>query len=73
MRTVQQNTEALAIANKQIGLEVNADNTEYMVMPRDEHAGQNNNITLGNRSFGRAEQLRYLENLIKNEIPFMKK
>jgi hypothetical protein len=32
MCTIQQNTEALAIASKQIGLEVNADNTEYMVM-----------------------------------------
>jgi len=32
MRTIQQNTEALAVARKPIGLEVNADNTEYMVM-----------------------------------------
>ena len=63
MRTIQQNTEALAVASKQTGLEVNVDNTEYMVMSRDEHAGQNNNITLGNGSFGRAEQFSYLENL----------
>jgi hypothetical protein len=59
MRTIRKNTEALAVANKQIGIEVNADNTEYMVVSRDEHAGQNNNIRLGNRSSGRAEQFRY--------------
>jgi hypothetical protein len=66
MRPIQQNKEALAVASKQIGLEVNASNAEYVVMSRDEHAGQNNNITLGNRSFGRAEQFRYLENLKKS-------
>ena len=44
--------------------EVNAEYTESMVMSRNEHAAQNNNITLGN-TFGKAEQFRYLENLKK--------
>ena len=33
------NTEALVVDSKKIGLEVNADNTKYMVMSRDQNAG----------------------------------
>jgi hypothetical protein len=33
------NTEALVVDSKKIGLEVNADNTNYMVMSRDQNAG----------------------------------
>jgi hypothetical protein len=37
--TIKKNTEALAIADKENGLEVNADTTKYMVMSRDQNAG----------------------------------
>ena len=33
------NTEALVVATKEIGLEVNADKTKYMVMSGDQNAG----------------------------------
>ena len=33
--TVKENTEALVVASKEIGLEVNADKIKYMVMSRD--------------------------------------
>jgi hypothetical protein len=33
------NTEALVVDSKKIGLEVNADNTKYMVMSQDQNAG----------------------------------
>jgi hypothetical protein len=32
IRTTKKNVEALAVASKEIGLEVNADETKYMVM-----------------------------------------
>ena len=32
IRTVKENAEALVVATKEIGLEVNADKTKYMVM-----------------------------------------
>ena len=35
--TVRKNTEALVIASKQIGLEVDAKKTKYMVMSRDQN------------------------------------
>jgi len=37
--TVKENAEALVAATRQIGLEVNADKTKYMVMSRDQNAG----------------------------------
>ena len=39
VQTVKKNTEALVVASKEIGLEVNADKTKYMVMPGDQNAG----------------------------------
>ena len=35
VHTVKKNIEALVVASKEIGLEVNADKTKYMVMSRD--------------------------------------
>ena len=37
---IKKNTEALVVACKETGLEVNADKTKYMVMSRDENAEQ---------------------------------
>ena len=36
---IKENAETLAVASKYIGLEVNADETKYMVMSRDQNAG----------------------------------
>jgi hypothetical protein len=43
IHTIRNNTDALLIAGKEIGLEVNAEKTKYMVMSRDQNAGQNGN------------------------------
>jgi len=37
--TLKKNTEALLVGSKEIGLEVNAVKTKYMVMSHDESAG----------------------------------
>jgi hypothetical protein len=44
LRTIRKNTEALIIASKEMGLEVNVEKTKYMVMSRDQNAGKNWNI-----------------------------
>ena len=49
--TVRKNTETLVMVSKEIGLEVNAEKTKYTVMSRDQNAGQNSNIQIGNKSF----------------------
>jgi hypothetical protein len=45
---------------KEIGLEVNAAKTKYMVMSQDQNAGRSHNIKIDNSSFERVEQLKYL-------------
>ena len=42
------NTAALLGASKETGLALNTEKTKCMVMPRDQHAGQNHNIKMGN-------------------------
>ena len=39
IHTVEKNTEAQVVASKEIGVEVNADETKYLAMSRDENAG----------------------------------
>jgi hypothetical protein len=39
VHTVKKNAEALVVATKETGLEVNADKTKYMVMSRDQNVG----------------------------------
>jgi hypothetical protein len=39
VHTVKENAEGLVVANKEIGLEVNADKTKFMVISGDQNAG----------------------------------
>jgi hypothetical protein len=39
VHAVKKNTEALVAAVKEIGLDINADKTKYVVMSRDQNAG----------------------------------
>jgi len=39
LHTVKENAEALVVATKETGLEVNADKTKYMIMSRGQKAG----------------------------------
>jgi hypothetical protein len=45
---------------KRRGLEVNAEKIKYMVISRDQNAGQNGNIHIRNKSFKTVEQFKYL-------------
>jgi hypothetical protein len=60
VQCVKENVEALVVANKEIGSEVNADKTKYMVMSRDQNAGRRRNIKIDNSSIVRVEEFKYL-------------
>jgi hypothetical protein len=63
---IKRKTEALVVASKEIGLEVNAKKTKYMVMSGDQNAGQNHNINIDNKSFERLEQFKYFGTAVTN-------
>jgi hypothetical protein len=47
VHAIKKNTEALVVATKEIGLEVNAETTNYVVvMSRNQNAGQNSQDTV---------------------------
>jgi sorting nexin-29 len=76
VHTVKENAEALVVATKKIGLEVNADKTKYMVMSRDRNAGRGYSVKTDNTciSIERVEEIKYLgttltdQNSIQDEI-----
>ena len=49
--TLKENVEALVAATREIGLEVSADKTKYMVMSRDQNAEQNHSVRTDNSTF----------------------
>jgi hypothetical protein len=57
-RTIKKNTEALVVASKETGLEVNAEKTKYMFMSRDQAAGRSHNKRNNNSSFERVEEFK---------------
>jgi hypothetical protein len=59
--------EALVAATREIGLEVNADKTKYIVMSRDQNAGRNHGIKIDNNSFERVEEFKYLGTTLTNQ------
>jgi hypothetical protein len=55
-------------ASKEVGVEVNVEKKKYMLVSRDQNAGQNREIKIGNRSFENVSQFKYLGTTITNQI-----
>ena len=67
-RTVEINAEALVINSKEIGLEMNADKTKYMVMSEDQNAGRSHSMETDNSSFERVKEFKCLGTILSNRI-----
>jgi len=55
------------VAGREIGLEVNADKIKYMVVSRDQNAGQSHSIKTDNSPFERVEEFKYLGTTLTNQ------
>jgi hypothetical protein len=58
--TINKNTDALLDASKEDGLEVNQEETKYMLMSRSRKIGQKHSIKIANRFFEDVAKLKYL-------------
>jgi coproporphyrinogen III oxidase-like Fe-S oxidoreductase len=65
--TIKKNTEALLDASKEIGLEVNPEKTEYMLMSRSQKVGQKRCIKIANRSFEYVAKFKYLRTTLTDQ------
>jgi len=65
--TLKENAEALVAATREIGLEVNADKTKYMVMSREKNAGRIHSVGIDNSTFERVEEFTYLGTNLTNQ------
>ena len=57
---MKENAEALLVATKEIGLELNAYKTKYMTVSRDQNAGRIHSMKMDNSSIERVEEFKYL-------------
>jgi len=67
IHTAKENAQALIVASKEIGLEVNGDKTKYMIMSRDQKAGQSHSVKTDNSSFERVEEFKYFGTILTNQ------
>ena len=65
--SVKENAEALVAATRELGLEVSADKTKYMVMSRDQNAGRNHSVRIDNSTFERVDEFKYLGTTLTNQ------
>jgi len=67
VNTIKENTETLSEASRDIGLEINAEKTKYMIMSRHPNSAQNQNIRITNESFEKVSKFKYLNMTLKNQ------
>jgi len=65
--TLKENVEALLAATREIGMEVSADKTKYMVMSGDRNAGRIHSVRTDNSTFERVEEFKYLGTTLTNQ------
>jgi len=58
--TLKENAQALVAAAREIGLEVSADKTKYIVMSQNQNAGRIHSVRIDNSTFERVEEFKYL-------------
>jgi hypothetical protein len=64
---IKGNTETLLQTSRDIGLEINAEKTKYVIMSRYPNSGQNQNIRIATESFQKVAKFKYLETTLSKQ------
>jgi hypothetical protein len=67
INTIKENSETLLEASRDIGLEINAEKTKYVVMSRYPNSGQNQTIRIADESFENVATFKYLGTTLTNQ------
>jgi hydroxymethylpyrimidine pyrophosphatase-like HAD family hydrolase len=67
INTIKENTETLLEAIRDDGIEINAENTKYMIMSYHSNSGQNQNIRITNELFENVTKFKYLGMTMANQ------
>jgi hypothetical protein len=55
--TIKENSETLLEASRDVGLEINAEKTKYMIMSHHQNSGQNQKIRIATESLEKVAKL----------------
>jgi hypothetical protein len=67
INTIKENRESLSEASRDVGPEINAEKTKYMIMSCHPNSGQNQNVRIANESFENVKKLKYLGITLTNQ------
>jgi hypothetical protein len=67
INTIKENTETLLETSRDIGLEINAEKTKYMIISRHPNSRQNQNIRTANELFENVAKFKYLGTTLTNQ------
>jgi hypothetical protein len=67
VNTIKENKETLLGASRDVGLEINAEKTKYMIMSTHQNSGQNQNVSTVNEAFENVTKFKYLGTTLTNQ------
>jgi hypothetical protein len=67
INTIKENIESLLQTSRNIGLEINAEKTKYMIMSLHPNSGQDQNMRTANESFENVAKFKYLGTTLTNQ------
>jgi hypothetical protein len=67
INAIKENTETLSEASRDVGLEINAEKTKYMIMSCHPKSGQNQNTRTANESFQNEAKFKNLWMTLTNQ------